>query len=177
MNQKKKPHSNTNCVFIGRFGAAHGVKGYISVQSDTERKEDILTYKPWLVATANGQLKEVKYTAILSTNKKIVVKVDGYDDREQVQVLTGKSIAIDKAKLPKLSQDEYYWHELIGLTVKNKADVILGQVVDMMETGSNDVLIVEQETKQHLIPYLPGDFVLEIDLDSQLMLVDWDESQ
>jgi 16S rRNA processing protein RimM len=75
-------------------------------------------------------------------------------------------------KLP-LNKGEYYWIDLIGLRVVTEEGVELGQVERLLETGANDVLVVQGE-RERLIPFLIGLVVKQIDLTQGLMMVDWD---
>ena len=83
-------------------------------------------------------------------------------------------VGVRRDKLPKLKADSFYWSDLIGLTVENKEGVKFGVVDTMMETGSNDVLVVKGDN-EILIPYLP-DVILNVDLKTKRVLVDWDEN-
>ena len=77
-----------------------------------------------------------------------------------------------------LADDEYYWHQLVSLKVYAQ-EQLLGAVDHLIETGANDVLVVKPcqgsiDQRERLIPYLPGDFVQNIDLHAGTMQVDWD---
>jgi 16S rRNA processing protein RimM len=87
--------------------------------------------------------------------------------------------------LPEPEDDAYYWSDLIGLRVKNKQAVDFGSIVDVFETGANDVIVVQAEAsapdgeqakskpQERLLPFV-ADVVLEVDLPNKTMLVDWD---
>ncbi len=115
----------------------------------------------------------VKLCALEVHHKTVVAQIEGFSEREQVTYLTNKDIVIPKGRLPALEPGEYYWHELIGMTVINQEGELFGTVVEMMATGSNDVLVIQGE-KKHLIPYLPGDYVMNIDDQKKVITVDWD---
>ena len=70
-------------------------------------------------------------------------------------------------------KDEFYWSDLVGLTVINAKGEKLGKVAYLIETGSNDVISCKRH-KEHAIPYLPGRVILNVDLDKQEILVDWE---
>jgi 16S rRNA processing protein RimM len=76
--------------------------------------------------------------------------------------------------LPPAPEGEYYWTDLIGLTVINREGVTLGQVDHLLETGANDVLVVKGE-RERLIPFLLELVVLEVDLAQRMLRVDWEE--
>ena len=84
--------------------------------------------------------------------------------------------------MPPLSGDDFYWHELEGLKVftrdDNGAEVLLGVVDHMLETGANDVLVVKKcagsvDQEERLIPWLLERVVLEVDIAAGSIQVDW----
>lgn len=163
---------DSDWVVVGRFGKVHGIKGFITVHSFTEPQDNILNYNDWH-AFINQQWQALTITSIEVTNKHILVQVKGFDEREQVAALTNTELGIRREQLPELNAGEFYWHQLIGLRVVTQQGVELGTVSDMLATGSNDVLVVQGD-KRHLVPYLPGQYVLNVDQDKGLIEVDWD---
>ena len=165
-------NNNHGWVVIGRFGRPHGVKGYISVYSFTDPRENILSYADWHVSI-NGRWTLLKRLSTQEHTRFIVALIDGYSEREQVAQLTNLDIAIESSQLPKLGDGEYYWHQLQGMRVTNTKGVLLGTVTDIIATGSNDVLVVTGESR-HLIPYRFGVVVLDISESERHITVDWD---
>ena len=84
----------------------------------------------------------------------------------------GRDIAIRRDQLEELAQGEYYWHQLKGLEVVNTRGESLGRVQRLLETGANDVLVLEGE-QERLIPYVP-DTIKQVDLAKGLIEVAWD---
>ena len=160
-------------VIIGRFGRPHGIKGFVSIVSFTEPRENIITYADWHFFGNDNQWQTINLLKTEINHKFILAKIDGYDTREQVGSLTNRNIAINRAQLKKLAPNEYYWHQLVGMTVVNQADELIGMVDDIMATGSNDVLIVTGK-RRVLIPYLLGDVVLAVDDVRRIITVEWD---
>ena len=78
-----------------------------------------------------------------------------------------------REQLPAPAEDEYYWHDLVGLRVKTTQGMELGTVDHLIETGANDVLVVRGE-RERLIPFIRGQVVLQIDLAAGEIQVDWD---
>lgn len=159
-------------VIVGRFGRPHGIKGFVSVYSFTEPSDNILSYTDWHVYL-NNAWKSIKILSVQTHSKTIVAQIEGFPERESVARLTNCEIAIQKNQLAPLTAGEYYWHQLIGMKVVNQQEQEFGQVVEIMPTGSNDVLVVQGE-KKHLIPYLPGQFIIKIDENSRTITVNWD---
>lgn len=159
-------------VVIGKLGSTYGVRGWIKVQAFTEIITDVLQYTPWSIKD-KGEWKTIQIESAKHHGKGMIVKLIGYDTPEQVNKLTGKEITILHSQLPKLKKDEYYWGDLEGLTVIDQHGKVLGKVIYLITTGTNDVLIVKGK-KEFAIPYLLGDVITQIDLDKQEMLVNWE---
>ena len=100
------------------------------------------------------------------------MKLEGVEDRDEALRFKGAFIKVDSSSFPDLEPGEYYWSQLIGLKVTTTANGAVGTVIDMMATGANDVLVVSNGN-QHLIPYT-AEVVVETDIESGTMLVDWD---
>jgi len=164
--------TDSNWIIVGRFGKPHGIKGLITVISFTEPRDNIMHYTDWHVRM-NGQWQPLKLLHLEMNNKFILAQVEGYQEREDAGRLTNADIAIDRQQLPALQQGDYYWHQLEGMQVVNQEGIALGTIQDIMPTGSNDVLIVVGE-KRHLIPYLPGTSIIDINDTTRVMTVDWD---
>jgi len=165
-------NNQANWVVIGRFGRPHGIKGFVTVHSFTEPRDNILRYTDWH-AFINNQWQPVKALCVEIHNKAIVAQIDGYPERELASRLTNIEIAVNKEQLAQLEPGEYYWHQLIGMQVVNEKGDVFGQVTEVMPTGANDVLVVEGE-KRYLIPYLPDQFILNINDSERIITVDWD---
>ncbi len=88
--------------------------------------------------------------------------------------MIGCEIGIPRDELPATQPDEYYWHDLQGLTVVTLAGERLGTVDHLIETGANDVLVVEGD-RERLIPFVMGQVIVDVDLDKGEIQVDWDK--
>ena len=164
-------------LIIGRISGVYGVKGWVKVHSDTDPREAVTGYNPWFLqqpSTGNAW-REVRVEAGRRQAKTVIAKLEGCDDRDAAMLLIGAVIGIDPAQLPALPKNEYYWRDLIGLRVFNREGIELGVVRELMETGANDVLVVSSSQKEHLIPWTPGNAVLDVDLAQGRLTVDWDE--
>lgn len=160
-----------NKIIIGRFGSTYGIKGWIKIISFTDPKEKILQYKPWWIEK-NHRWQQIYIEDSKWHGKDIIVKLHDINDCDQAKTYTNIDINIQHDQLPKLPKGEYYWSDLKGLTVIDKSDKKLGVVDHLMETGSNDVLVIKNG-KQHLIPYI-DDVIIEVDLKKKIIKVDWE---
>lgn len=171
--------STSNPVIVGSLGAVYGIKGWLKVNSYTQDAESIFEYQPWLIGST-GKTREVQVTEWRRHNKSLIVKLEGFDVREQSQTLTGLEISVQADQLPELEGDEHYWRDLIGMKVVNRSGYDMGQVSDLMETGSNDVLVVKANLKdgfgkkERLIPFIESQVIDRVDSETQTITVDWD---
>jgi 16S rRNA processing protein RimM len=163
-------------ITIAKIGAPFGVRGWLKIQTFTEDAESVVHYQPWLVADADGHFSPLAIEQVECKHGRLLAKIVGVDTPEAARLYTGRMLNIPRSALPKLKQDEFYWSDLKGLTVIDHHGVQLGTVSDLMETGSNDVLIVTvmNSQKQTAIPYLPGQVVKSVNLASQEIHVEWE---
>ena len=163
----------TDLVIMGRVVAPYGVFGWLKVLPDTEQIDGLLDYKTWWIGKDNDWRELAAMNAKIH-NDVLLVKLQGIDDRDEALACKGKQIAVPRALLPKLKNDEYYWSDLIGLQVKNLQDVDFGKIIDVFATGANDVIATKSDTGQErLVPYIEG-AVIQVDITAKTMLVDWD---
>jgi 16S rRNA processing protein RimM len=166
-------------IILGKVGAVYGIKGWLKIHSFTDETEAILDYFPWSLKLGN-KTQTVEITDWRKHNKVLIVKVAGIDDRDEAQALVGSEILTNEAALPELSEDDFYWRDLIGMSVVTNKGYDLGVVTDMMETGANDVLVVKANLKdgfskkERLIPYLFEQVIESVSIENKQICVDWD---
>jgi 16S rRNA processing protein RimM len=159
-------------VSVGKISGVFGVKGWVKVFSFTDPRENILTYSPWLLKK-DDETKTINVVDGQLQGKTIVAQLAGVNDRDQAASLMGWDIFISQDQLPKAAKGEYYWSELIGLNVETIDGVQLGVVDSLLETGANDVIIVQGE-RERVIPFLQGQTIINVDLNVGKIIVDWD---
>jgi 16S rRNA processing protein RimM len=127
----------------------------------------------WLKTVYVGEEKPRAVAVEKSRKHKdwILVKLAGYDSREEVAVLRGELLLVPEEEAIPLEEDEYFLFQLIGLTVETVDGVELGTLVEIIETGANNVFVVRGATEEHLLPDIP-EVIVSIDFDEQRMIVD-----
>ncbi len=173
-----KAYKTEDLTILGQITSVYGVKGWLKVYSHTEPMDGILNYKPWIIKH-NGQWVPVNVEICRKHGKGLVAKLKNVDDRDVARLYCGAEIAVERSLLPELEVGEYYWSQLEQLTVYTLSDQLLGKVSHLIETGSNDVLVVKGDAqsidqRERMIPYLPDQVVKEINLDTGTIRVDWD---
>jgi 16S rRNA processing protein RimM len=157
-------------VVLGYVAAAHGINGWVRIHSLTEPREAIFEYQPWLLGDS---LQEVRLRQGQKHGNRLIALLEGADDRDQAEALVHRQIAVYRDQFPALAADEYYWTDLLGLSVRLENGRVLGTIANMLSTGANDVLVVRGE-RERLIPFVPGQYVKRVDLDARTVIVDWD---
>ncbi|WP_392398464.1 ribosome maturation factor RimM [Edwardsiella piscicida] len=169
----------SNAVVLGKLGSAYGIRGWLRVFSSTEDAESIFDYQPWFIQQA-GKWVAIELESWRSHNQDWVVKIKGIDDRDAANAMVNREIIVDKSQMPSLDEGDYYWKDLMGCQVVTVSGYALGKVTAMMETGSNDVLVVKANLKdafgmkERLIPFLDGQVIKKVDLTAKSIEVDWD---
>ncbi|WP_394176286.1 ribosome maturation factor RimM [Thalassotalea litorea] len=166
-------------IILGKIGAVYGIKGWLKIHSFTEEPEAIFDYSPW-VLNLGGSKQNVEVSEWRRHNNGLIAKFADINDRNDAQLRTGAEILVSDAQLPELPEGEFYWRDLIGMDVVNEQGYNFGKVTDIMETGSNDVLVVKANRndafgqKERLIPYLEDQVIKSVSLDEKQIDVDWD---
>lgn len=168
------PHRH---VVLGRVHGLFGVSGWIKVYSYTRPIEAILDYDRWWIGP-EGDRRDYQLLDGRVQGKTLVAQLartqgEPLPDRDAAVDLLESDIAVDRNDMPDPEPGQYYWFDLVGLRVVTVDDVDLGRVSAMMETGANDVLVVQGD-RERLIPMLVDEFVTAVDLDAGTIRVDWD---
>jgi 16S rRNA processing protein RimM len=157
---------------MGRIAAPFGIKGWVKVQPFSEDPGTLLDFESWRVGRGE-QHTHYSVEDAQEHGKALVAKLAGIDDRDAAYALRGQEISVAKSALPPPQDNEYSWSDLIGLKVVNREGVELGKVDSLMESGTNDLLVVKG-TREHLIPFIAA-FVGQVDLAGGTIEVDWGE--
>ena len=192
---EKKSVDLDDCVQLGKLVGVWGVKGWLKVFSYTRPRKNIGQYKRWLLVPIsskkrnNATVKKSQSLQAISVaiknckeqGQNIVANIEGIDYRDQAENLFGFEVYIEKSQLKPLNKGEFYWSDMIGCDVINTQNDALGKVTSIMETGANDVLVVQQDSQdqdtldnllEHLVPY-SDDIVFSVHVQHSLIQVDW----
>ena len=147
----------------------------MKVVSHTQPKENIFNYPKWLLKR-DGKWHEMKLITGKPHGKTLIAQLASITVREQAEEWIGATVAVTRDMLPEPDKGEYYWVDLIGLDVVSTQGQAMGKVIKLMETGSNDVLVVKDpaQSAEVLIPWLDQQVIKAVDFDAQVITVDWD---
>jgi 16S rRNA processing protein RimM len=155
---------------LGRISGVYGVKGWVKIFSETDPREGILNYRPWLLGP---EARPHRVAEGKPHGKGVIARLEGCEDRDQAALLVGQEIAIERGQLPPPRADEFYWIDLEGQAVVTADGVDLGRVSHLFATGANDVLVVAG-ARERLIPFVWGDVIQDVDFEQGVIRVDWD---
>jgi 16S rRNA processing protein RimM len=155
---------------MGRIVAPYGVRGWLRVQPQTEAIDGLLAYPTWWLGR-DGEWREHRLLEGRVHGAGLVAHLAGCEDRDQAASIAGSRVAVPRSALPPAPEGEYYWCDLVGMTVVNLQGEVLGQVAEIVATGANDVLVVRGE-RERLIPFV-GTFVERVEPENSRVLVDW----
>ena len=160
-------------IYLGKITGVHGIKGWLKIQSFSSPPENILNYPSWII---NNQGEEELYSIEQGRkqNNKIVVKLEKIDDRNTAESLINSKIQILRSDLPKLSNENYYWSDLVGLSVLNSEEKVIGKIESLIETGANDVMvIITLKDERILIPFVMHEIIKEVNVELNYIKIDW----
>jgi 16S rRNA processing protein RimM len=160
---------------IGRVVKTHGVRGALKVSPYGETLGELEAgEKLWFLESGGGERRQVTLAEIRDGGKALIVRFEEIGDMDRARDLAGKKLFIDEGRLPALPEGEYYHYQLIGLSVLTRDGKDLGTVRAIMETGSNDVYVVESDGGEMLLPAIE-DVICEVDIEARKITVDLPE--
>jgi len=165
--------SDNELISVGEISGVFGIKGWVKVFSLTDPRENIVSYSPWILKKGS-EVKQVNLISGKPQGKTVVALIEGVADRNDAELYCGWEILINKNQLPETEDGVYYWADLVGLVVETDQGISLGKVDYLLETGANDVLVVKDDERERLIPFINEQVIKTIDLNGNKMIVDWD---
>ncbi|HLE50993.1 MAG TPA: ribosome maturation factor RimM [Anaerolineales bacterium] len=146
---------------VGKLGRPHGVGGEMLMEVLTDFPERL---QPGVILYIGPQHKPLRLKSQRWHDRVMLVAFDGYSVREDAAQLRNQLVQVRADDRPPLPEGEYYHHQLLGLHVVDEADQLVGQLVEILETGANDVYVVRTPSGgQVLLPAIEA-VVLDVDL-------------
>lgn len=155
---------------VGKISSTHGIRGYLKLYSYSGNIETLQAAGSVLLRTKSGGLNEFFLKSVAPHAGGFILSLDGFSDIDQVLPLVGSELCLKRSQLPEPAEDEYYWRDLIGLTVVTEQGLVLGPITDIFETGSSDVYVVSGADKEYLIPAI-ADVISKVDLAGSKMII------
>jgi 16S rRNA processing protein RimM len=155
---------------VGIIVGVHGIKGTLKVVRECETDAVFGSGGRLCRIAANGEKDYVKIRWFKPNGKVYLLSLEGIDDRNQAEPLVGSAFYVEKSSLPELDPDVYYWFELIGISVFDEKIGYIGKIIEIIETGANDVYVVRDGDREILIPAIE-DVVKSVDVKKAEMRV------
>lgn len=171
-----------DAIEVGRIADAWGIKGWFRVLPYSSTPEALFSSKRWYLLPAEKGVRNFTGTQLLRVREakehsdSVVASAQAVDDRDAAEALRGARIFIPRSSFPTATDNEYYWVDLIGLAVVNREGVLLGEVRDLLATGPQTVLVLEDTQSgkpvERMIPFVAA-FVDTVDMPGRRITVDW----
>jgi 16S rRNA processing protein RimM len=163
------------CVTIGKIVGVHGIKGYVKLHCEVESFSILAPGHSVIIRDSKGSSRMMEIVDARPQGKMLLLLLKGISDRNTAEMLPGSELMVEKSSLPELEPDTYYWADIVGMSVVSVDGRPVGTVASLIETGSNDVYVVQTpDAGEVLIPAIAS-VVLEIDLNHKIMRVNLPE--
>jgi 16S rRNA processing protein RimM len=173
-------------VLVGYVTGAYGVKGWVRIKPYSADADALLNAKTWWLD--KPELRDVDMMQAKIHGEDVVAQLMGVAGRDAAEAMKGTAVQIRRSHFPPLSDDEFYWIDLIGLAVENLQGESLGTVKDLMDNGAHPILRVavqqppgsaqgsvqgsDKAPQEMLIPFV-DQFVKTVDQAAKKITVDW----
>lgn len=155
---------------VGVISSTHGVRGEVKVYPTTDGPERFEELEAVLLDTGGGHLRlEIEHVKYFKNQ--VILKFKGYDSINDIEHYKGKDLLISREDAVPLGENENYIGDLLGMTVVTDEGELLGELKDVLETGANDVYVVETPGKKEILLPAIRDCILEVDVEEKRMLV------
>ena len=155
---------------VGIISSTHGVRGEVKVFPTTDDMKRFKKLKEVLLDTGKETLT-LEIEGVKFFKQFVILKFKGYDNIDDIVKYRGKSLFVPRENAVKLQKDEYFIADLIGLKVVNEDGSFTGVLKDVMETGANDVYIVESQDGKEVLITAIKDCILQVDFEKEQVLV------
>ncbi len=164
---------------IGRIARPHGVKGKIKLEYFGEDVNHFPPSREVFIEVNAGSLQAYEILETTPQAPRLILHLKGIERREEVEPLIGKEVFIKREVLPDLEEGEYYWMDLLGMSVETQEGKKIGRVKEIFSTGANDVYVVEGKKGEIFLPAI-GEVIQTVDREKGVMKVNrkeglWEE--
>lgn len=157
-------------VTIGKITGTHHLKGAVKANISLSEPEIIIGERV-MVEKTNGEKKILSVTKLSNlVGDKVVIEFEEITNKTEGNLLAGGLIKINRDLLG-MAEDEYLLEDLLGMTVITSENENIGKVVDVFDTAAHDIIVVEDENTETLIPNIEN-FVKDIDFDKNEIYVE-----
>lgn len=155
---------------VGVITSTHGVRGEVKVFPTTDDARRFKKLKEVILDTGKERI-HLSIENVKFFKNMVILKFKGYDNINDVEIYRQKDLLITREQAVELAPDEYFITDLIGLRVVDEKGTSIGVMKDVLETGANDVYVVEMADGKELMLPAIKDCILNVDIEGGLMTV------
>lgn len=154
---------------VGVITTTHGIKGEVKVfpTTDPERFAELNT----LFLDTGREMLPLDVSGVRFFKNLVILKFKGIDNINDIEKYKGKELWVSREEAQELSEDEYYIGDLLGMEVVLENGEKFGVLKDVMETGANDVYVVESIQGQEVLLPAIHDCILDVDVEKNIMTI------
>ena len=155
---------------VGVISSTHGVRGEVKVFPTTDDVKRFKKLKKVILDTGKEQLP-LEIEGVKFFKQFVILKFRGIDNINDIEKYKGKRLLVDREHAVKLKKDEYFIADMIGMDVFTEEGELFGALKDVMETGANDVYVIEMtDGKEVLVPAIKQ-CILDVDIENRKMVI------
>lgn len=159
-------------VVVGRVRRAHGIRGEVLVQSETDHPDTVFAAGRTLtIRTPDGAATEIEVRSMRPHKGGCLLVLAGVENRTAAETLAGRELLLSAAELEPLARGEIFVHDLVGVEVVDVAGTVIGRVRQVFLTEPADLLEVGREDGTVLVPFTRH-IVREVDIDAGRVVID-----
>ena len=155
---------------VGVITSTHGVRGEVKVFPTTDDPNRFKRLKEVILDTGKEELV-LEIEGVKFFKQLVILKFKGFDNINDIEKYRQKSLYVTRKNAVRLRRDEYFIADLIGLKVLDEQEAQIGVLKDVMETGANDVYIIEMTDGRELLLPAIKQCILNVDVENGFMQV------
>lgn len=155
---------------VGVISSTHGVRGEVKVfptTDDPARFKDLKT----VILDTGREYKKLEITGVKFFKNQVILKFRGYDNINEIEKYKGMDLLVSREDAVPLGENENFIVDLIDMTVITDTGETLGTLVDVLQTGANDVYVIETPQKKEVLLPAIRDCILDVNVEEKRMLV------
>lgn len=153
---------------VGRIRRPHGVQGEVLMEIHTDFPERLV---PKGIVYAGREYKELRLDSVRGHKDGLLLGFEGIGTPEEAGLFRNQIVYVESKELPELPEGEYYHHQLIGMQVVDENGCDLGTLIEILQTGANDVYVVRAGGENELLLPAIQDVILKVDLLNRIIQV------
>ncbi len=158
-------HKKSEFVIVGTITKPFGLRGEVKVRPEPGLVNDLVQYEEFIVFVKGGK-KRLKVENVRSGGAFLIFKFEGINSVDDAELVRGLELFVSEDELVELEEDEFYFYQLEGLTVRTTQGEVIGKVSKIMPMPASEIIqVVDEGGRETLIPAIKV-FVKKIDLDA-----------